>query len=93
MRQQTKQVDRRRSARAAGARTTQLQATAAAAHSGRRRHHLTAYVLWAVAAVLGILDLLVYTESVSWLSTDGANVLLGLPAAMFAIVGGIAYGT
>lgn len=60
--------------------------------SGRRRH-AAAYLLWGLAGVLAIVDFLEYTGTVRLMSTDLANLLLGLPAAMLAIGGAIVYGT
>lgn len=60
--------------------------------SVRRRRHLLAFALWAVSASLALMTFFVYTGALDVMSTDAATVVLGLPAALLAIIGGIAYG-
>lgn len=96
IRQERKNVKRRRQAQQGAARKTQRDQVIARAQqvpeATRRRKHFTAYVLWAVAATLGIAIFLIYTNVVQTMSTDAANVLLGFPAIILAITGAIAYG-
>lgn len=89
-------MKRRRLAQQTSARKTQrAQVNARSQHvpeATRRRKHLTAYVLWAVSATLGIAIFFVYTSVFQAISTNAASVLLGFPAIILAITGAIAYG-
>lgn len=89
-------AERRRLAKQANARKTQRhQEVARARHvpaSVRRRRHLTAYVLAAMSAVLGVTIFLIYVGTVDVISPNTATVVLGLPAAIIAIAAAITYG-
>ncbi|MBI2708873.1 MAG: hypothetical protein HYX34_04175 [Actinobacteria bacterium] len=93
-----KRVARARSAHDVRARDTQRrQAQAAAARRRRapdpRRRHATAYAMWAVAGVLGVLDFLVYTNVVAFMSASVATLALGGPMVGLAVAGALVYGS
>ena len=52
-----------------------------------------AWAAWCVAALLGLVELLVYTEAVSWMSPSVGVVLLGGSAIALTLTGAIVYGT
>ena len=94
-RQEKRRVARQEAARGAKARATQQhQASAKAGDTGHRRgRHRVAFVLWSVAAVFAVLDLLVYTDALGFMSPAVATFGLGGPMVMLVLVGAVVYGT
>ena len=94
-RRQRKQVDRTRLAHAAKARQTQRKQALAAreqrSDSARRRRRVTAYVLAALAAALGMVQFLEYTNVIHWMSVSVANLVIGFPAVLLALAAAMTY--
>jgi hypothetical protein len=96
LKKERQQLQRKRAARDAVARETQMQQAMAAATqdwSRRRRRHAIAYTLYAVAAVMAIAHFFEHADTFNVMSPALADLLIGWPmAGLLAFIGAIIYG-